>query len=133
MSALILIRGLPGSGKTTLAKQMVILDRMVSDKKSCMIETDQFFEQDGIYKFDGSKIKEAHLWTQNRTRELLDEYDVVYVANTFTTKWEMEPYQIIAKENGAFIKIIECKEQYGNVHDVPEHVIKNMKERWEEL
>ena len=49
---LILVRGIPGSGKSTFAKSL----------GGTHFETDKFFMVDGEYKFDGTKIKEAHKW-----------------------------------------------------------------------
>lgn len=43
---LLLIRGLPGSGKTTMAKQYAQIGYV-----HC--EADQYFERDGEYRFDG--------------------------------------------------------------------------------
>jgi adenylate kinase family enzyme len=45
-----LVRGIPGSGKSTFAKSL----------GGTHFETDQFFMVDGKYNFDGSKLKEAH-------------------------------------------------------------------------
>lgn len=58
---LILIRGLPGSGKTTMAKTLY------PDHVLC--EADQFFETDKGYIFDGSKIKEAHAYCFNKAKK----------------------------------------------------------------
>ena len=55
---LIIIRGLPGAGKSTLAKSLGGIN----------IEADQYFMVDGEYKFDSSKIKLAHNYCQSQTQ-----------------------------------------------------------------
>ncbi len=44
-------------------------------------------------------------------------------------EWEMQPYLDMDAE----IEIIEAKNEYGNIYDVPEEVIEAFKERWEEV
>jgi len=52
---LFLVRGLPGSGKTSFASAIW------NDYAVC--EADKFFyDKEGNYNFDGSKLKEAHAW-----------------------------------------------------------------------
>jgi len=46
-----LIRGLPGSGKTTMAKKIEGFEHF---------EADQYFEKDGSYEFDPSELNSAH-------------------------------------------------------------------------
>lgn len=54
MQILTLIRGISGSGKSTLANSL-------SEKTgSIHVEADQFFILNGEYKFDRSKLSEAH-------------------------------------------------------------------------
>ena len=55
----------------------------------------------------------------------------VAVANTFTQAWEAERYYQIAEEYGYSVFVIECQNDFGNVHDVPQESIDAMKERWE--
>jgi predicted kinase len=55
MKELFLLRGLPGSGKSTLAKSL----------GGMQIEADKYFMDGDEYKFDPSKLKEAHAWCQN--------------------------------------------------------------------
>ena len=52
---LFIVRGLPGSGKTTLAKSL----------GSVHFEADMYFMEGNEYKFDITKIKKAHEWCQN--------------------------------------------------------------------
>ena len=115
---LTLIRGLPGSGKSTLAKEIGCLH----------IEADMFFMDNGVYNFNPEKIKEAHKWCQDTTREALKYVDVV-VSNTFSQIWEMQPYL----DMDADITVITATGDYANTHNVPNYVIRNMKERWEDI
>jgi predicted kinase len=128
MSRLILIRGLPGSGKSTLA-------RTLTQAGYCHYEADQFFEMagSGTYKFDPAKLQAAHAWCLNAARYRVEWGDPVVISNTFSRQWEIQPYQDLAKEFGIKPQIIECKGQFGNIHNVPEEVIQKMKARWEEI
>jgi len=126
---LLLLRGLPGSGKSTLAKLL----------GGVHIEADQYFMQDGEYKFDASKLKEAHSWCRNQVKEWMETndrgFDVpgIVVSNTFTQEWEMKPYFDLAKEHGytVFSLIVENRHGGKNVHDCPEETITKMRERFE--
>ena len=53
---LYLLRGIPGAGKSTLAKQL----------GDSHFETDGFFMVDGEYKFDPTKLRKAHEWCQSQ-------------------------------------------------------------------
>jgi len=124
MAKLTLVRGLPGSGKSTYARKLGLENHF---------EADMFFEKDGEYKFDPSKIKDAHEWCQSQTRAALKKGESVVVSNTFTQHWELKPYLDMAKELGAEVKVIRMTTDFGNIHGVPEAVINNMKERFEDF
>lgn len=122
MRKLILIRGLPGSGKSTLARKLNI----------CHFETDDFFEVPGQgYVFDPTRLPEAHQWCQDQTRSALEEVGQVVVSNTFTRVWEMQPYIDMAAELGAQLTVVTLTNSFGSIHDVPEHAIARMRDRWE--
>ena len=122
---LILVRGLPGSGKTTFAKSL-----------GCpTFEADNYFiDKDGKYIFDGSKIKLAHEWCKSRVGELMKEgIKKIAVSNTFTQEWEMENYYELAKQYGytVFSVIVENRHNGTNVHGVPQDKLEIMKERFQ--
>jgi len=119
---MILVRGLPGSGKSTIAKTLIGFYMHV--------EADQFWMVDGEYKFDANRLREAHEWCQNRTRELLTAGFNPVVSNTFTTIKELRPYFEIAKEFNIVPQVITCQAQYGNVHNVPQETLDKMKARF---
>ena len=125
MSRLILVRGMPGSGKSTLAAKIAAIEYYNH------LETDQFWMVDGEYKFDMSRIKEAHQWCQDSVREKLTKGYGVVVSNTFTTQKEMKPYFDMAKEFGIRPQVILCQGNYGNIHNVPTDVLARMAERFE--
>lgn len=124
---LIIVRGLPGSGKSTLAKALRGSD--VWDKR--IFEADQYFETTEGYKFDPSKLKEAHEICQKRTREWLEKGHTAIVSNTFTQRWEYEPYLRMAAEEGVPVQVIEVHGDFGSIHNVPDEAMARMRARWE--
>ena len=86
---------------------------------------------DGEYKFDQSKLKDAHARCQLLTEKALQLDWTVIVSNTFTTKKELKPYFDLAKKFEIIPQVILCQNQFGNVHGVPDEVLKRMKLRFE--
>lgn len=119
---LVLIRGLPGSGKTTMAS-------VLAQVGYAHFEADMFFVVDGVYRYDPSRIRDAHAWCQRKTREALALGRRVVVSNTFTRLQEMEPYRSMTTN----IRIIEAEGRWQNVHGVPAERLRQMAERWETL
>ena len=103
------------------------------------MSADDYFMHGGKYIFDRNKLGEAHAYCQRKVAELLDDDHNVAVANTFTQRWEIEPYLKIADKAGAIVSIIDLydgglsDEQLAvrNVHGVPVDIIKSMRERYE--
>ena len=127
---LYIIRGLPGSGKTTLAK---VIAQSVDAFGAAHIETDQFFETlDGGWVFDQSRIAEAHDNCFRCVVEALDWGNSVIVSNTATQKWEAQRYLDAAASRGVDVQIITLQGPWATVHGVPEGVIQQMAERFED-
>lgn len=123
MKKLIIIRGLPGSGKTSLARLM----------SSVVCEADDYFIQNGVYQFDRDKLKEAHQQCQNKCREAMQaELEIIVVSNTAVRRWEMEVYKGYAVAFGYQVfEITMSGPLYPSIHGVPEEVIRRMKDTWE--
>jgi len=96
-------------------------------------EADMFFMEGGIYRYDPTKIKQAHEWCQSETFKALSNGKSVVVSNTFTRIFEMEPYFEIAKAFGIEPMIIEATGNWPNVHGVPAEVVEKMRKRWEKI
>lgn len=124
MRDLYLLRGIPGSGKSTLAKS-------IGGKH---FEADMYFMKDGEYKFDFTKLKEAHNWCAIQTQKaMVDDEPKIIVSNTFTQEWEMETYNDLAKMHGyrVFSLIVENRHGGVNKHGVPEDKLQMMKDRFQ--
>lgn len=123
MKTLYIVRGLPGSGKSSLAKKITEL----------VYSADDFFtNKKGEYNFNVKLLGKAHEWCWGKVRDaMFIGANAVAVANTFTQAWEAEKYYQIAEEYGYSVFVIECQNDFGNVHDVPQESIDAMKERWE--
>lgn len=124
MRDLYLLRGIPGSGKSTLAKS-------IGGKH---FEADMYFMKDGEYKFDFTKLKEAHNWCAIQTQKaMVDDEPKIIVSNTFTQEWEMETYNDLAKMHGyrVFSLIVENRHGGFNKHGVPVDKLQMMKDRFQ--
>jgi predicted kinase len=129
MPKLTLIRGLPGAGKSTMAKAMV-----EADPSLYHFEADQYFvDASGKYEFVPAEIEDAHTWCFSAARAVLEQGSSVVVSNTFTRKWEMESYLILQTQLGIELEILEAKGNYKSIHGVPQKTIDAMRSRWEEV
>ena len=120
---LVLIRGLPGSGKSTMARKMAA-------EGFQHFETDMWFEQRG-HDWQPILLTHAHRWCKNETEAALKTGARVVVSNTFTRLWEMDAYVSAAEELGAPVRIITATGNFGSVHGVPPEKVAEMAERWE--
>ena len=126
---LYLLRGVPGSGKSTVAQNI----------GGTHFETDKYFMVDGEYEFDPTKLKQYHQMCQDEVNLAMIQNhtahfnDVIVVSNTFTQEWEMKPYFDLAKTYGyqVFSLIVENRHGGLNQHGVPEDKVQIMKDRFE--
>ena len=120
-----LVRGISGAGKSTFTNSLGLKN----------IEADMFFIDPvtGEYNFDGSKIKQAHIWCQECVESVMISGESVVVSNTFTQEWEMEHYYELAKKYGymVFSVIVENRHNGVNQHNVPDDIIDKMKNRFQ--
>lgn len=126
MKQLILLRGLPGSGKSTVAEYISFLNKAV------ICEADRFFIKDGVYQFDRNKLGLAHKWCQSECKNAMTNSQNVIVSNTSTTESEIKPYIQMAEEYGYTVISLVVENRHGgiNQHGVPEESLVKMKERF---
>jgi predicted kinase len=132
MKTLILLRGLPGSGKSTFANYMF---------SNNIFEADQYFyDEEGNYNFDASKLHDAHKSCQSRVEQAMGEnilsngkwYSEIVLSNTSTTEKELEPYLELAKKYDYQVVSLIVENRHGNksIHNVPEETLLRMKNRF---
>lgn len=120
---LVLIRVLPGSGKTTIAKS----------EYPChvLIEADDWRMTKDGYSFDCTENKRANDWCFLEAERQLRLGNDVVVTGTYTTRIGVSGYAQLAKKYGANFVVIEAIGEYENVHCVPNDVIERMRDSWE--
>lgn len=131
---LFIVRGLPGSGKSTFANYLW--------NNYAICEADKYFidKETGEYRFDRSKIRDAHAWCQEQVETRMKDnqvnpqyYPEIVVSNTSTQEWEMEPYLKLAEKYGytVFSLIVENRHNGINQHGVPADTLQVMRDRFE--
>lgn len=129
MQTLYLIRGVPGSGKSSFANELLNYNLV-----DYVQEADSYFVDSSTseYKFDPCLLGVAHLECKKGVMSALELGLSVAVSNTSTTEREVQVYKEIAeKYNARFVSlIVENRHEGKNVHNVPEEKIKQMKDRF---
>lgn len=131
---LILLRGVPGAGKSTFAQHMW------SD--GVIFEADKFFiEPDGAYQFRPERLKDAHEWCRGQVQAAMEQnhltagqhYPEIVVSNTFTQEWEMQAYLDLANQFQYHVVSLIVENRHGgkNVHGVPEEKVQQMRDRFQ--
>lgn len=150
MKSLYLLRGIPGCGKSTLAEELS------EGGKYPILSADMYFEDaNGNYNWEPTQLKDAHGWCLGETELIMATWKVligsgrdvntgkgyfrkfesgekIFVANTFTTESEMQPYYDLAGKYGytVFSIIVENRHGGKNTHNVPETTIEKMRNRF---
>ena len=120
---LTIVRGVPGSGKSTFVK----------NNFSCLhLENDMYFQRDDSYRWDSREMDDAIQWCMRNARNALMQGMDVVVSNTFTKRRYVEEYRKIAESAGASFEVVRCTGNFKNVHSVPEKVLESMKRGFED-
>lgn len=126
MQKVLFIRGLPGSGKSTMAQAIA------DDGSFVHIEADHFFELHGPYKFNASLVRAAHAWCLGRMYLTLESGKSVVVSNTFINKGQLRDYFKVSYACGIRPLVWVADGDFGSIHGVPAEKIKIMKDLFED-
>jgi len=125
----ILMSGISGSGKTTYVKK--------NYPNAFVCSADSFFEKNGEYHFDPSKLVQAHsacLLSFVEELQACEEDSIIVVDNTNTTALELAPYVALAQAYECKITLVtmRCDPETAhrrNKHNVPKEAILSMYNR----
>ena len=134
MGTVYVLRGLPGSGKSTYTKVLGATRKFSAD---------DFFLKDGVYQFDPNYLPQAHAYCLRsytnwvRDPEVRDFGEVIAIDNTNISVAEVAPYAALALAYGWELKIINfsCPLEQAharNTHGVPLSVMEQMAKKLEE-
>jgi predicted kinase len=140
VSEVIITSGIPGAGKSTWVKK---------NTNACMTEVfsadKYFFDSNGSYHFDPSKLGEAHSsCLKNYTVRLLQLHHdsrpsggiTLVVDNTNTSAWEIAPYYSLAQAFNIPVRIVRIIARpetafSRNIHGVEKEKVQKMADRIE--
>lgn len=135
----IIMRGIPGAGKSFLAKEY--------KDEAIVCSTDKYFVHSTSvatvdeYKFEAERLPQAHAWCFNQFLLAIKSAKkgrgpkTIIVDNTNIRLWEFQNYELAAKMLGARVSIVEVmpKTLVGikkcasrNCHGVPPAIVAKM-------
>ncbi|NWW98008.1 N4BP2 protein, partial [Caloenas nicobarica] len=133
---LVLLRGVPGSGKSYLARTL-----LEDNPGGIILSTDDYFSKHGQYHYDPDCLGEAHDWNRKRAKEAFEmRISPIIIDNTNIQAWEMKPYVMLAqqfkykvmfREPDTWWKFKPKELERRNIHGVSKEKIKKMLERYE--
>lgn len=138
----IILRSLPGAGKSTLATNLLWEYKKSGKKNVVVYSTDDYFTmEDGSYVFDGRKLHAAHEWNFARFKRAVDlQYEVVMADNTNVQFWECLNYVEYALKNFYIVEFREPETPWKfdidellkrNKHNVPRAAFEKMVKTWD--
>lgn len=117
MPDLFILRGLPGSGKSDLA-------RSLADRYDAVIcSADQYFMVGGKYCYDSSRLAAAHAYCQSTARKaMVEKKERVIIDNTNADPPHFRPYEEMARQYGYTVRFLVVENRHGgrSAHFVPQ-------------
>jgi tRNA uridine 5-carbamoylmethylation protein Kti12 len=127
MQTLIIVRGPPGSGKSTFVKKLI--SELPEGETSAHFEADMYhYDKDGNYNWNPDNLSKAHNWCYASVRNALEHnVDNVYVSNTFIKLRDIKRYLDLSSD----VVVYRMCTQFDNIHSVPPEVVKRMTDTYQ--
>jgi len=132
------LRGLPGSGKSTLSKHIVS-----KYPHAVHCSADDFLYENGRYVWTKERIKIAHESNQEKARQACKRSEhIVVIDNTNVKYWEMKPYLEIASAHNYSVVLVEPRTPWKfipaelmnrSAHTVPLKIIESRLSDWNDI
>ncbi len=138
----IILRGLPGSGKSTLVKESKEIRQSQNEASIVICGADEYFEnsQSG-YSYSGSELAAAHAYCRNKFLNAIEDgVECIVIDNTNSQTWEYHVYKRIGRLCGYDARVLEigCINESilasfvdRTKHRVDKAAIVKMWQRWE--
>ena len=128
MPSLIILRGLPGSGKSALAK-------VLGENKWPLFSVDDYFTDPATqsYQFRFAENHLAYKQCEIQTEQAMQaQTEKIILHNAFTLPWEIEPYFKLAAtyRYQVFVATVENYHGSKNSHGVSDEQLSKMAEKY---
>lgn len=128
MNSVIIMQGVPGSGKSTIAELLA-----KTSETTVVCSADSYMMVDGKYVFRPENLPYAHDQCYQMAKQYLGFGYTVIIDNTNIKRIHAIKYVELAEQFGVPVQVIRCYGRFQNVHGVPEPRVELMREQMEEI
>lgn len=128
LPTLVILRGLPGSGKSSLAQVLS------EEGKYPVFSIDDYFtDSEGNYQFIYNENYKAYALCEMNCMQAMEAgVKKIFIDNVFSLDWELEPYVQLASayKYRLFVLTVEKRHEGENIHGIEAEQIERMAEKY---